>query len=376
LSTAARAQTAQSDKTSSSDKTDHTWVFAGPTDRKWIGITAVDYNPEKAKQDQNGGTRRGVMVRNVVGNTPAERAGLKKGDVIVEIDGQPVESIRALREKLQQIDFGKQVSMSIVRDGAPQQLNITLEKGPEKAFYFNFPHNGVRVYGLQNHERSLERARRATERAQERAKRAQERGQEAEKRALERAQTAIEAGKDWEGFGEGFGDYFVLHRGRLGVNTQGLTEQLGDFFGVEKGRGVLITSVRENSAAAKAGIKAGDVIVEINGIAVSSSSQLRRELAKIDSGEVRLTVIRNRQRIELRPILEPRPASAMLAPYAGLGQVYSMPAMPNFPVMPEMPAMPSVPAIPALPELMPDFSFPNIEIPEFEPCDFDITEFI
>jgi membrane-associated protease RseP (regulator of RpoE activity) len=275
----------------------------GFSGQKRLGVSAEDFNPEKAKQyaQQSGLDRRGVLVESVHRNTAADRAGIKSGDLIVEIDGQPIESVRALQEKLQQIDYDRPATITVFRQGAPVQLSFTLEKS-------------------QNSE-------------------------------------------VWN-FEEGAG----FSRGRLGVFTQSLNAQLGEYFGVENGRGVLITSVVENSPAARAGLKAGDVIVEVNGVAINREGDVRRELGKIDSGQVRISVIRNRQRIDLMPVLEPRPMppafSKLSFKFPMEGQVFTIPALP---AMPEM----------VIPEIViPNFEFPKIEIPEFEPCDFDFTEFI
>jgi membrane-associated protease RseP (regulator of RpoE activity) len=87
---------------------------------------------------------------------------------------------------------------------------------------------------------------------------------------------------------------------RLGVGVSTLSKQLGDYFGVADGKGLLIENVMENSAAAKAGLKAGDVIVEIEGEAVSNTADLTRGLNKKAEGEVSLTIVRNRQRQTVR----------------------------------------------------------------------------
>ena len=73
---------------------------------------------------------------------------------------------------------------------------------------------------------------------------------------------------------------------------------------------MLVASVLENTPAAKAGLRAGDCIVEVNGIPITDSGDLRNELRKIGSGEVRVVVVRDRQRIELRALLEPPATTA------------------------------------------------------------------
>jgi len=81
---------------------------------------------------------------------------------------------------------------------------------------------------------------------------------------------------------------------RIGVTTTSLTKQLADFFGVVDGQGVLVTSVSENSPAAKAGIKAGDVITAVDGEKVEDSGDLSRAISKQKAGDVTLTIVRDR----------------------------------------------------------------------------------
>ncbi|MGH9819116.1 MAG: PDZ domain-containing protein, partial [Pyrinomonadaceae bacterium] len=82
-----------------------------------------------------------------------------------------------------------------------------------------------------------------------------------------------------------------------------LTKQLGEYFGVANGEGLLVSSVRENSPAAKVGLKAGDVIVEIDGKAVKGDFDIARTLNEKKEGDVDLTIVRehNRQTFRVTP---------------------------------------------------------------------------
>jgi len=86
---------------------------------------------------------------------------------------------------------------------------------------------------------------------------------------------------------------FAFGNRRIGISTQTLSKQLADYFGVKDG-GVLITSVTENSPAAKAGLKAGDVVTAIDGEKVTSPGDITRALNKKETGDVSLTVIRDK----------------------------------------------------------------------------------
>jgi membrane-associated protease RseP (regulator of RpoE activity) len=109
----------------------------------------------------------------------------------------------------------------------------------------------------------------------------------------------------WEGPEQG-GDGMVFAFGnnrRIGVSTMQLTKHLAEYFGVAEGQGVLVTSVADDSPAAKAGIKAGDVITAIDGEKVERAGDVTRGINKKKEGDVTLTVIRkgNQRTITVTP---------------------------------------------------------------------------
>jgi serine protease Do len=87
---------------------------------------------------------------------------------------------------------------------------------------------------------------------------------------------------------------------QIGVGVMPLTKQLGDYFGISDGKGLLVSSVRENSPAAKAGLKAGDVIVEVEGKQVNETFELLRAVNEKKEGDVTLTVVRDKNRQTFR----------------------------------------------------------------------------
>jgi membrane-associated protease RseP (regulator of RpoE activity) len=86
---------------------------------------------------------------------------------------------------------------------------------------------------------------------------------------------------------------------RIGINSIPLTKQLGDYFGVSDGKGVLVSNVRENSPAAKVGLKAGDVIIEADGKPVSDQMGLVKALNAEGKKSVSLTIIRDKKRLTI-----------------------------------------------------------------------------
>jgi len=80
-------------------------------------------------------------------------------------------------------------------------------------------------------------------------------------------------------------DHGKVNRGRLGVMIQGVNQSLADAFGLKKPMGALVSSVEPDSPAAKAGLKAGDVILKLNGKEVAESNQLPSQVANIKPGD-------------------------------------------------------------------------------------------
>ena len=96
-------------------------------------------------------------------------------------------------------------------------------------------------------------------------------------------------------------EYGEVRRGQIGVGIQDLTPDLRDAFNLAKGQfGVLVTNVFEGSPAADAGIKSGDIIIEVDGKTTSSTAQLRSRIGIKEVGDkVRLTVLRNGEQMQL-----------------------------------------------------------------------------
>jgi S1-C subfamily serine protease len=91
----------------------------------------------------------------------------------------------------------------------------------------------------------------------------------------------------------------LVGRSRLGISIESLSPQLAEYFGTKDG--VLVSSVSDDSAAAKAGIKAGDVITNFNGSAVGDPQELRRRIQSLNDGdEFTVSVTRDRKPLTLK----------------------------------------------------------------------------
>jgi serine protease Do len=96
-----------------------------------------------------------------------------------------------------------------------------------------------------------------------------------------------------------------VHRGKLGVTIQGMTGDLAAGLGLDKTTGALVSDVTEGSAAARAGLKRGDVILAIQGRAVTDTNALRNEIAATKPGStIKLQVLRDGKTSEINATLD------------------------------------------------------------------------
>ena len=248
------------------------------------GGSYLGIEPQEVTRDNFGkfGLRevRGVAVEKVVENSPAAQAGLQAGDVIVRFNGEEVESARKLMRLISEVAPDHRVELTILRNGSEQKFTATMGKR-EFPGVFN---GNFKIENFPNLENMPK----------------------IEVMPQIPPMPKIEAFPDgqgafiWKGDGDSF--FFGANR-QIGVSVSSLTKQLGEYFGVAEGKGLLINNVRADSTAAKAGLKAGDIIVEADGKEVKNNADLIRILNEKKEGSVTLTIIRdrNRQTIQVTP---------------------------------------------------------------------------
>jgi serine protease Do len=229
-----------------------------------IGVAIEDVSPTDTKAGQAGG----VIIKEVTEESPAARAGLKAGDVVVEFDGERVRSARQFTRLVQETVPGRSVQAAVMRDG--QRTTVTVEPRERGGRLFNGP----------DHYRDLEELA---------IKRVPPPPPRPPSPPAERGFPMI---PDFEGLLFSRGD-------TLGLTAGDLSPQLAEYFGTKEG--VLVTSVRDDSSAAKAGLKAGDVVTSVNGTAVERPADLRREVQRLRSGdEFTLSVMRDKKAITVK----------------------------------------------------------------------------
>lgn len=108
-------------------------------------------------------------------------------------------------------------------------------------------------------------------------------------------------------------EYGEVRRGLLGVIMQNLTPELSDVFGLDLHKGVVISRVIKGSAAEKAGVEAGDVVISINGREVDSASKMRNMVGLMRVGEAMdITIIRDNEKMTLTAVIQTADDEAML----------------------------------------------------------------
>jgi serine protease Do len=219
----------------------------------WLGVGLGELTPERARtlklKDE-----KGIEITHVEDNSPAAKAGLKESDVVLEINGQKVDNGDEFARTIAESTPGSKVNLLIWRNGARQNISATLALRPAQTLFFDpeglvaptapMPPNAFPPEVLD--------------------------------------------GSVFQGL--------MVQSPRIGIEGETLSGQLADFFGVKEG--VLVRSVLANSAASKAGMKAGDVIVKVNAIPVSNTREVAGVIRAAHKSAT-FTVVRNHKEITL-----------------------------------------------------------------------------
>ena len=232
--------------------------------------------PEKPVEVQAQGFQgTGLMLKQVVAKTPAAEGGLKAGDVLILFDGKPVEDGDDLTFFLRQSTPGDRVNLEWVRGGERRKGVVKLGSRDE-------PDVKVKVLGKEIATINL----------------------------------------DDSAF--------------LGIGSLSINDNLLKHFAVKEGHGILIDAVVKGSPAERAGVRVGDVLVELDGHAVESPGRLRRLLEDLKPGDkVRLRLVRDRQSLVVDVVLADRDRAEMDLDL----QVPGLPELPELPHWPEAPEL-------------------------------------
>jgi serine protease Do len=107
----------------------NTLIAKGKVERGWLGVSIQDLTPELAKSFELGSTK-GVLIAQVIESGPAEKAGLKRGDVVISYDGGEITDTGSLRNKVADTVIGREVTVTVLREG--ERVDLTVKIGSEQ----------------------------------------------------------------------------------------------------------------------------------------------------------------------------------------------------------------------------------------------------
>ena len=194
--------------------------------RGYLGVNIQNITPELASalklQDA-----KGVLVADVIPGGPAEKAGIKRGDVIVAFEGKAVQDSHELPAMVAGTPVGKEVTVTVLTDGRehPVTAKITAMDAEELA--------------------------------------------------------SNEPGKPTQG--------------KWGLQLQDVNPQLAEQLGLKSDRGAVVVEVKPGSPAEEAGVRQGDVILEVNRQAVKSVKEVKDQVAKAGEKDTLLLLVQSEQ---------------------------------------------------------------------------------
>jgi len=225
-------------------------VQAKKGENGWLGVYIQNIDRDLMESEDLPSTD-GVLVTEVIDDSPAEKAGLERGDVILMYDGEDVRSVNRLTRMIERTDPGDKKELSILRDGAKDKIIVTIGEEEDDPNFSFFDGHGMWVTPDPPDAPDEPRAPRV--------------------------------------YNFSLGN---VSTSRIGVSLFEMSDQLAEHYGATHG-GALINEVMEDSPAEKAGLKAGDVIVEMDGDRVKDVDDVREAIQDKDEGDqVAVTVIR------------------------------------------------------------------------------------
>ena len=214
-----------------------------------LGVMIAGLSSDEKKEE---GVTYGIRVSDVVKDEAAEKAGIKKEDIILSFNDEKMRRPEDLIDEVQDCKPGDKVKIKISREGKEKEFNVTLGEAkmtPPKAPNLPELPSSPRAYGFFGGEES----------------------------------------------------------GYLGVNLQELNNDLAPYFGVKQNEGALILNVEEESPAQEAGLKSGDVIIEIDGKPVKNPKDVSKIIAKGEKGDkIDITILRHQKKNNIKAQLDER----------------------------------------------------------------------
>lgn len=281
------------------------------TPKLWLGARGADLNQFQLNEREILNLPKnsdGVIVTSVMPDSPAWNAGLKMNDILIGVGETPIHSLTDIQKTLSTLTADQPTPLLVYRDNLPVTLTVKLQPANFPGIYnvdqppgmSELEHLQVKLRVMENRyqelatEKQIEATRIAA--VEDLMKKSKERLDEETARMVE---PPSPTGRP-------------LPLPNFGVTIQDLTPQLSEFFGVAGQQGVLVTAVDPRGVGAKAGIKAGDIILKVDGKPVAQESQWRpvgQKLSLIESH--RLSVVRDHKPQEISVQVVNKPTGRM-----------------------------------------------------------------
>ena len=226
----------------------------GRVERGWLGVS-IDENEEGK-----------VEIVAIGKESPAELAKLKKGDIVLKIEGEEVTTKKMLAKEIRKRKPGKTITLKIERNGKVIDVKVKLGEYSEK---------DVRLELVSKFPRLFVAPKPPEPPVVPKLPKLQ--------KFPEPPETKIFT-------------WGLEHRKYIGIYLKEINRELSEYFGVKEGRGLLVAKVSKDSPAEKAGLKVGDVIVKADGIRIERARDLTGVIQDKEKGEkIKLEVLRNKK---------------------------------------------------------------------------------
>ncbi|HEX7489606.1 MAG TPA: trypsin-like peptidase domain-containing protein [Anaeromyxobacteraceae bacterium] len=209
-------------------------LLAGKVTRGYLGVSVSELTPDLAQGFGLKEGTKGALVQAVVPKAPADKAGVKAGDVVVSVNGKPVDSPSTLTRSVAAVQPGGKVSLSLLRGTDRKDIQVTVAQRPDEE-------------------------------------------------AIARGETG--PGDEEQGDESG-GATKKGTNDKLGIRISALTPQIAQQLGAQPEQGVLVVAVSPDGPAGSAGIRKNDIILEVNRQPVSKVEQVVGTVQKLKPGQV------------------------------------------------------------------------------------------
>jgi len=279
---------------SDDDDTGSNYTFFGTDNSAFLGVTM-----EEETEHEEGGAR----ITAVVDDSPAAKAGLEEGDIVIGFGKETIRGPVSLTKKIRELEPGDEIEITVLRDGRKRSFGVELGKRSAYSTQwsnvaplvlgqlenleipeFEFDMDGLRVQleGLEDYEFF-------------------------DNEEWQNKLSDLTTGLSFQ-CEDGDCDYSTLfysrERPRLGVQLTETTPELREHLGGSADAGVLVSKVIKGTAAESAGVEVGDLIVDVDGDEISSTNDLRKALAQRDGAAFDIEVIRDGRSVSLSVTLE------------------------------------------------------------------------